>query len=614
MEGQASTWDKFWMIPGLVFTNLVAFTLFTLTSTHWESSLKVVNFVKTHRSAIGIVVQLISHMLGLILVRALCSTINLSARASFAKRSFFLDSVKFLTAICGVHMDWALPWSRCITLLAFITTTLFPAALWAGAITPVPSSRLSTEQIFLPAFTNRTLLNQADIADLLSDVDHFRNTERGIFSYLPATDIQGLLLNSAQDASSRTQAGGTNSHAKLDKTGYVYTGRSYGVGASVGLVDGFTQSVTSYTYNETGFRAATQCIYNDTSAFVLKKLFTPEDWTLQVFDATGYMPNGQSSMFAAAGIATDDIVALGISGWLHFNQTHYVVFATGNGTDGRYGSLSNVQCQVTFEPTEFAISVNVTGLSITVHPLEPAPVPAYASNLTSQAVNSVGDLGSTLATTIWTSVIGDVFMNNIANVEAASGPGNSSNLRGVADAVTSLIDNVFGAYSAAQLMVQNDNTTTSAEAKSDAIVFGSPAYVYPVLVVNLVTCLVYVIEVIRTRGWNHSSSFDFMNITSVIISTSTGGSAIASKVQSLHPTQASSSEAAKKNSPVGKIRVRLRKMSQGRVALTVANDGMATTPNADLAHDWQATDSLPLLRRSMPGRYHSDQASVISEL
>lgn len=72
MEGQASTWEKFWMIPGLVLTNLLAFTLLTLASTHWESSLEVVHFVTANRSAISIVVQLISHLLGLILVNTLC--------------------------------------------------------------------------------------------------------------------------------------------------------------------------------------------------------------------------------------------------------------------------------------------------------------------------------------------------------------------------------------------------------------------------------------------------------------------------------------------------------------------------------------------------------------
>ena len=382
----------------------------------------------------------------------------------------------------------------------------------------------------------------------------------------------------------------------------------------MGLVDGFAQSVTSYTYNETGFRTATQCIYNETSAFVLEQLFTPKDWALRVFDATGYLPNGQTVMYAAAGLGPADIVAVACSAYVDFDQAHYVVFATGNGTEGKYGSLSNVQCQITFEPMEFAISVNVTGLNITVDPLEPAPVPAYASNMTFRAVYSLGDIGSTLATTIWTSVIGNVFMSNIANVEAASGKGNSSTLRGVADAVTSIIDDVFGAYSAAQLMIQNDTTTKSVEVKSDAIVFGSPAYIYPVLVVNLVICLVYVIEVIRTRGWNHSSSFDFMSIKSVIISTSTGGSAIASKVQSLRRTQASTSEAAKENSSVGKVRIRLSKMSQGRVALTVANHGMATTSNVDLVHNWQETDSLPLLRRPIHSRFNSNPGSVVSEL
>ncbi|KAI4130877.1 MAG: hypothetical protein LQ347_003209 [Umbilicaria vellea] len=512
-------------------------------------------------------------------------------------------------------MDWVLPWSYCITLLfAFITTTLLPAALWAGAITPVLSSRLSTHQILLPSFANITLLNKLDITATLSDADLFINTAKGIFTYLPETYIQGLLLNSAQDASNRTQAGGTNSHAKLDKTGYVYTGRSYGLGASVGLVDGFAQSATSYTYNETGFRTTTQCIYNDTSGFVLEQLPTPEDWALQVFDATGHLPSGQTIMYAAAGLVTADIVAVACSSFVEFNQTHYVVMATGNGTVGRYGPLSNVQCQITFEPMKFAVSVSVTGLRITVDPLEPAPVPAYASNMTYRAVYSLGNLGSTLATTIWTSVLGNVFMTNIANVNAASGTGNSSNLRGVADAVTSIIDGVLGAYSAAQLTIQNDTTTEFVEVKSDAIVFGSPAYIYPVLVVNLVICLIYVIEVIRTQRWSHSSSFDFMNIQAVIISTSTGGSALASKVQSLHRTQASTSEAAKKNSSVGKIRICLSKVSRGRVALTVANHGTATTSNADLSHNRQETDSLPLLRRSIHSRYISDPACVISEL
>jgi hypothetical protein len=533
----------------------------------------------------------------------------LSARAFLAQRSFSLDSVKFLNAACGVRLDWALPWFHRIALLAFITTSLFPAALWAGAITPVISSKISTKQILLPAFTNITLLD-VGITGTLSNVKQSINTAKGIFTYLPEADIQGLLLNSAQDASSRT--GGTNSHAKLDKTGYVYTGRSYGAGASVGLVDGFTQPVTSYTYNETGFRTETQCIYNATSAFVLEELDTPDTWTIEVFDATGSLPNGGTVMFAAAGLDSADVVAVaaGLGG---LDRPHYVAFATGNGTWGKYGELSNVQCQVTFDPMEFAISVNVTGLTITVNPLEAAPLPPHASDLAAHAIYTLNNLGSTLATTIWTSVLGDVFITNIANVVAASGTGNSSNLRGVADAVSSIIDNAFGAYSAAQLMIQNDTTPTIVEAESVAVVFGSPVYVYSVLVVNLVICLIYFIEVVRTRGWKRLSNFNFMDIKSVIISASIGGSAIANKVQSLHCAHASPWEAAEDDHLIGQIRICLSKVSRDRVAVTIADHGVVTMSGADLARDRQATDSVALLRKPVPGMHNSETASMLSE-
>lgn len=59
------------MIPALVLTNLVAFTLITFALSHWESSFEFAQFVTTNRSAVGIVVQIISYLLGLIHVSTL---------------------------------------------------------------------------------------------------------------------------------------------------------------------------------------------------------------------------------------------------------------------------------------------------------------------------------------------------------------------------------------------------------------------------------------------------------------------------------------------------------------------------------------------------------------
>ena len=74
------------------------------------------------------------------------------------------------------------------------------------------STKASTEQLALPDFSNITFV-EIDI----DSTSHSINTEKGIFTYLPELDLQGLILNAAQGASSRKSS--TISHAKLDKTG-----------------------------------------------------------------------------------------------------------------------------------------------------------------------------------------------------------------------------------------------------------------------------------------------------------------------------------------------------------------------------------------------------------
>lgn len=92
----------------------------------------------------------------------------------------------------------------------------------------------------------------------IGSTSHSINTEKGIFMYLSELDLQGLILNAAQGASSRNSS--TFSYAKLDKRGYVYLNSSYGVGAPIGLVENLGTAVSSYKYNETGFHALPLCI------------------------------------------------------------------------------------------------------------------------------------------------------------------------------------------------------------------------------------------------------------------------------------------------------------------------------------------------------------------
>lgn len=98
---------------------------------------------------------------------------------------------------------------------------------------------------------------------LINKSFYTKNIAKEIFTYISALDLQGLLLNAAQNASSQIES--TIAHAKLDKINYIYPTRSYGVGAFVGLTDNnFALPVLTYGYIEIGYRVTPLCIYDPT--------------------------------------------------------------------------------------------------------------------------------------------------------------------------------------------------------------------------------------------------------------------------------------------------------------------------------------------------------------
>jgi hypothetical protein len=65
--------DRFFAIPGLVATSLICYTLLGLHLVDYRGSDNLVNWTKTHRTLITVLVQLLSQMLGLIHVHAFCT-------------------------------------------------------------------------------------------------------------------------------------------------------------------------------------------------------------------------------------------------------------------------------------------------------------------------------------------------------------------------------------------------------------------------------------------------------------------------------------------------------------------------------------------------------------
>ncbi|MCJ1226316.1 hypothetical protein MMC12_002966 [Toensbergia leucococca] len=576
MEGNrtnASIWEKFLVVPALLLTTLVATTLFATRLDHWASSPAFANFVVLNRSASGIFVQIISHILGMIHVYTLCTTINLSSRAYLSNKSFPLVLVKFLNAICGNRLDLSLPWLHRFALIMFIVITLLPSALWAGALTPVLSLKNTAQQIMLPAYSNTTLLKGMPYHSALRNIYNV-NTDKGLFTYAPEFDLQGTMLDLAAGASNRTRGTNTTSaHSKLDKTNYVYAQRSYGVGASVGLTDdGLLDSTKRYKYYELGFQAETSCIYNETSNFYLSDNILPEDsgWLLEVFEAAGSLPWGNDNInFATVGFNSGAIVALITAS---NDSNHILAITTGaNGTE-YYARLNDIQCDISFTPRNFSVAVDRENQTVSVSAMDAAPVawPSYGDMVVDGAVLGISTMAQALCSTTYVSILGQTLMYNVANVEAAQGISNSSNLLGVADAVTSVMDNFLVSYASAQLMVAKDQVKAGVESQVTALVIGTPAYVFPIFALNLVICLVYLIEVFRTRGWRHLPRFNFMDIKSVIIGTSIGGPAIADRAKKLHDAQSSVRHPDKDDHAADHIHIQLDQTPRNAVAIVLA--------------------------------------------
>ena len=496
--------------------------------------------------------------------------INLSSRAYMSQSSFSLDLTKFFSALTAHNVDNSLPWLYSLPVIIFVTITLLPGALWAGAITPVNSLKPSTRQMQLPGWENTTTLKNNYHSELRNLYD--LNTVEGLFTYRPDFDLQGPMLGMAAQASSQT--GGISPHAKLDKTGYVYNARSFGVGASVGLMDyAFPNTTKSYDYTELGLQSHTSCIYNDTTALSIGDDILPQGsgWLYSLFEVNGHLPVAGESVpvgatafaFNAGGVVSLFTATSGLNNTLG-------IIAGGGSENNYYGPLNNVQCDIIFSPTTFSLSVDRTNRTISVFPVDDVDMPPYGQVVINRTIGAMSTMSSAL-TTSYVSILGQTLMYNIANVQVAHGNNSASNLLGVSDAVDSFIDNILLSYASAQLMITKDFAPSDVTSEEAAIVFGTPVYIYLIFITNFIIFLVYIAEALRTRGWRHLTTFNYMDVKTVIVGTSTGGNGIANKVNTLHEENGSIWRAEMNDRIAGQIHVQLEESPQGAAAIVVSN-------------------------------------------
>ncbi|KAF7889153.1 hypothetical protein EAF00_009453 [Botryotinia globosa] len=458
----------------------------------------VYDSIVKNRASVQIVVQIVAAALGLVQVAAICRLFNYATRIRLKQRAISLDLLNFWNGVSLASMRWDLRWMYLLLLLIFTLVCAIPSALWAGAITPIGSSKSRPTTVVIPQYSNMTLVKEWP-SEIDADGPQFR-TEKGFFTYSPAMHYLGLLSQSLSTAT--TMDGSLRQHAKFDNSKYLYVGRSYGIGASVGLADDEILGDTiaaGYAYQEVGYAAMTKCIYNQTSDFTLVHN------GLQLFAARGRLPDsgnnttGEYSVYL--GHSTKSLVAIGVAARNTGYNPRYLAIAAGSD----YDYLNTTQCRTEFIPSLFNVSVALAGRNITVTRANASTEDIEPSGNLTHVVERQFELASNDLTGIYQSVIGTALNFSIADYQSYVDSSSFNdikptdeeiNLTGIENSVTAMMDDLLVAYASAQLMIANDTKTVNATVTYAAVRLGQPVYVYSVFLVNLATILIVVLGLV----------------------------------------------------------------------------------------------------------------------
>ncbi|KAK5070146.1 hypothetical protein LTR64_001983 [Lithohypha guttulata] len=462
---------------------------------------------------------------------------------------------------------WTLSPPKQVVLLLFIAASFAPAAIWAGAITPLITSIETQKHIAVPQYTNPTygIVSPSGLAN----ESLVKITTQGTFTYRPELTLQGIILDNMRQASSANEQPIIQS--KMDNVNYRYRGRSYGVGSSVGLKTSFgSPALQTYQYVEPGLLATSNCIYNESSACFFEDL-TPEGFTLQVYNAVFQQPNANESYYIASAGQRDyqvlTVSAASGKGIISDDWTYYTTMISPAGRKGhQYGMLHKVQCEIKYAPTNFDVFVNATNGTIVVTPTGPADQALFPNytDLTRAVTHRIYNIGQLFSSTQWGSPMGDALLNNAHNVALAHNEStlrNETVLEAVSASMDSMLDSMLGALSGAQLMVLNASSNEDVKVTSQAVMVGENIWIYITSVINALLTIVFLIEVFRTRTWEYRPDFDYMNVQDLVIATSAGGTAVAASVNKLSSLGSPSS-----------VRIRLVEDKTGRDMLVLAED------------------------------------------
>ncbi|KAF6785032.1 hypothetical protein CSOJ01_15669 [Colletotrichum sojae] len=461
----------------LIPTTSISVLLLIGNAKRWEFSGRLHGVIESNRAITQVAVQAVFSILGLLHLFVVGKLLQWMLRLHLATRPMSLEALQFWTSILAQQWRPKLRSRFLIPLAIFTLACLGPAALRVGALTPVAGTASLEASLQLPSYVDTEILTYkwSERFGLES-----KRTPRDFFTYNVGELNTGKIIETA--ASATTVDGSPRRHAKMDNTGYLYNGRSYGVGVSVGLVDDDfvrNQYVTNYTFKEPGYTAISTCIHNLTTDYRLES------------NPGSYFPGPLSEVYLTVG---------------------------------------------PFTPTLFDILVDPVGKTIDVTPLNDADVTDIEpkGNLTFLA-NWKYTLIASDQTNLYSSLLGRAMYTNIENyklLQASAGHEAASEkvaaLRALEDSFDASMDDIFSGYAAAQLMVANVTQETRALVLKQGLRIEQRAWILTVLILNLILAFAAGEETFRTRCWKDLDEFDFTDLRDVIVGTIAGSVADAS--------------------------------------------------------------------------------------
>lgn len=136
--------------------------------------------------------------------------------------------------------------------------------------------------------------------------------DRSFYESFPHSPIRTTLGSLRDNAAAATAPNTcTQTHRKLDNTGYTFHGRSYGIGVSVGLVEAPQNgNLQKSTFLESGHMSNITCLYNHTMDFHVEQLPPGTDGSQFVWLAKGYISSGSFTGKAFPAKNDTEVVAL----------------------------------------------------------------------------------------------------------------------------------------------------------------------------------------------------------------------------------------------------------------------------------------------------------------